>query len=272
MSDMMQITIPQQMEITEAVADSMGTLESILQTMPAQEQAVYMRDSIRSLVALNIRVSQAALMHMWIVFSRQLWVEKLENGVRYDTFRDWVDEQIAPTFNKQGDDRPPAEIWLQDVVRVVERTLPYAMRHPVKTPKGELITPDYLIKEIGLGKLKITSSKFTDDSPLTIDERNQLLVDIATLPSSKLRLKYTTTRIPAIHAAINIMPTGNADILLMGLTDQQVGLLRSSLGDHNLKEYQVHFSEPNRAALLGLLPIDAQKQVEVEIDNQQNVA
>lgn len=187
----------------------------------------------------------------------------MENGARYENFRDWIDDQIAPTFNKVGKDRPPAEIWLQDVIRIAERTLPYAMLHPMKDAKGDLITPEYLIEHVGFGKLKMTSSHFVDNTETP--SRNALLVDLTRSTAAQLRKTYTTPRIPAIHAAINITPKGMSDIMLMGLSANQVGLLRSALGEHNLIEHQVHFNEANRYALLTLLPVDAQKQTEEDV-------
>lgn len=258
MTDQTALTIPQQREIAVAINTSALDLDMTLNKMSPTDQAIYLRDNIRGLQSLSIRISQDMLLYLWAIMGRSLWTYPLEDGVIYDSFRDWVDDQIEPTFKIQNYDKPPERIWLQDAVRIVERVFPYVVAHPVKTEKGELVTPFYLIYKVGLGKLKMTSSKFAVESGLDTEQRNELLKDITHMKSSELRLKYTTTRIPALKASTNTLPSGNTDVIFMGLTDKQYKYLTSALGEMNLKESQVHLLSEDRNALLSILPPGAE--------------
>ena len=250
-----------QTEMTVAVENYLEAAKALL-TMPPQQQAVYIRAHALSLNAfsesISTKISQSMLFWLSKVFTMSLWTIPLEDGVRYETFRDWVDGEIGPTFNKAHDTRPEAKPLLQDVVRIVERTIPYVMRNPVKDNQGEPITPDYLIENVGFGKLKITSSQFLDNGRSEL--RDNIIKDMTVKSANQLKKSYTKPKRNRIHAGVNFTSRGEVDMIIVGMSAIQFGLIRSLLGDKTLVEHQMHIRPEDREALLTLLPLDAQEQ------------
>lgn len=253
-----------QSDITAAVDTSVSVFEETMRGMDTREKAFYVRDQMQALQSLTAKITQVMLYYAWRVLSDSLWTIPLRedeegNPVHYDSFRDWVDNEIAPSFKKRGKEGRELS-YMADIVRICERTLLYAMRHPVKDTKGVPITPVRLIEDVGFSKLKITSSDFIDLERRP--ERDQELVDVVTLPVSQIKSKYTTPRIPAIKYGLNFNATGETDIIMVGLSANQVGVFKSALG-RMITEYAMHISSADREALLMfLLPMDARKQDE----------
>jgi len=196
----------------------------------------------------------------------------LENGEHYKDLREWVDNEVWATFHKRNATTELAPPLMQDVVRVVERVFPYAMTSSVRDANGTPITPEYLINEVGFGKLKIVSSQFIDtdnNEHLTAaqkaEKRDKLLLDLTQKSARELRKEYSTPRIPIINYALNIAPTGASDIIMTGLSPTQVELIRTSLG-RMVQEHAIHISEADREALFTLLTPEMQNTYEIEGD------
>lgn len=262
-------------DITAAVDTSITVFEETMRGMDSREKAFYIRDQMQALQTLNIKITQAMLYYAWRVLSDSLWAIPVRfdedgNPIHYESFRDWVDHEIGPTFkkkNKQGKEFS----YMADIVRVCERTLLYAQRHPVRDAKGVPITPVRLIEEVGFGKLKITSSDFIDLNRKP--ERDQELVDITTKPASQIRELYSTPRIPPVKYGLNINPDGTSDIIMVGLSVNQISVFRTALG-RLAEEFAMHIGNTDRIALIEqLLPVDARKQDEptkVAMDTEDN--
>lgn len=264
MSDMLMLQPSIRGEITQAVDSTILVLDETLRGMNEQEKAYYLRDQMNALGVFNAKITQAMLYLTWRVLSDALWAVPIShdedgNPIHYESFRDWVDHEIGPTFKKRGKNGKEFS-YMADIVRVCERTLMYALRHPVRDESGVPITPTYLIEKVGFSKLKITSSDFLDTT--RTPDRDKELVDITSKPAKKIRELYSTPRIPVIKYGLNINPDGTSDVIMVGLSTNQVGVFRTALG-RLIKEYAMHIGAADREALVTqLLPIDARKQDE----------
>lgn len=256
-------------EITSTMLNSVSDLDLTLRQMSLPEQAVFVRDGMRSNLSIVALISEALMVYIWKVIKDGLWAVPISYGddgkpVRYSNHREWIDNEVGATFNKRKSKLKPAPALMQDVVRVAERIFPYVMTNSVRTKDGEPITPEYLIHDVGFGGLKVVSNHFKDNKQTP--ERDQIIFDLATQPVSYLRETYSKPRIPVINYALNIAPTGASDIIMTGLSPTQVELIRSSLG-RMVREHAIHISEADRYALLTqLLTPDMQNTYDVEGD------
>lgn len=188
---MMIIEPDNQRQLSVAVENlsSEQVLDLMLEGRNPEEQVVFMRDSIRGLGQISKAIGQAILSMLWRINREGLWAIPLESHVTYISFREWVEEEVAPYV--VGKDF--TQEYLQDMVRVIERQFTYLLVNPVYDPaSGERITPEMMMQKSNAKKLKETSSAFLDVKPTP--ERNELIGDILNLSSKQVKEKWIQGR------------------------------------------------------------------------------
>ena len=227
-------------------------IRTFIEGLPPSEKAIFIRDRIRNMIDLQTTVSQNILFLLWEVFRNSLWMAAYyDNGTqKYDTFQEWVLGELP------GYDEERSDLW--DCVRIVESVLPFVlltMQTPLITAKGDKITPDYLIDEVGIAKLKIARAVYGNvDKDVPVEKKIEVLMDM-TNPNPKissvraLKRKYSTSRYAKKNfvGLLNIN-AGTADLLIPDLDPTQVEFIRAALGD-KLTERLVHLDSEGRALL-----------------------
>lgn len=134
----------------------------------------------------------------------------------YDSFAEWAFTEFENHISKD---------YLSRFIAIIERVFQYVHSNMVTTPDGKVITPELLMEEVGVGKLKIMSPLI--ESEMDIEKKDGHILamlnfqnqDVATEYVKQARQEKITVRLPYI---IHPRSDGLFDIELKGLTPEQL--------------------------------------------------
>lgn len=203
--------------------------------MSPEEKAVYYRDKIRVTLSPDQKKGHRSdeLHYDLLEIKRySLHTIPLEDGIAHNNLPDWIYHHIGSY---------KAEDTLGYAVRVVEQILMYAMQYTPLDENTKIITPERLIQEGGINKLKSVLQYFDEKSESP--ERNNILNDIVTVSGTKhFRKKYTTPTTSTIPYTLARASDGNSNIIIMRVSNKQLSKLQTALQDiaepHETSSYE----------------------------------